>query len=541
MAHKILVLFLILSCYTSFSTSECNFGADYFPRNTLFYNRHLPRYLKCSDIYLNKEIQLNQDYEHFIAVYAIKSMHIFNSNISKLYDNTLKGFEHLQEVVFNNVSLREIDSNVFVTWANLSTLIFANNELTSIDFYVPPNIEHLNISHNKISQIKAFQNYDKLVDLNLSYNSISSIEDFGPFNALRNLDLSHNNLSLSSLANITWKNEQVLDSLILSANHLKYIPQSIQTILVKKLDLSHNYISAFDCANVTESINLSYNNFDKMCNFSKTIITIDIGNNKLTDIHEDTFKNMVYLEYLNLNCNFIETIQPTTFHDLINLQVLDLTDNIISELPKGLFYHLERLRTLYIAINYIEKFEHGTFTGLKNLLVLNVSDNGIENLDAIYSLKQLRELNIIDNNLHELDADQIITHLPYLRTINFNVDGISCEELMVNLLKFREKKIVVEKGEVSYHENVHGVYCNSDPDFKNKNQELNDHKMAYIATRSLRISVALIVILVVLAFVIVLLSLTLYRVYMKHRDQTKKDHTLHTCSLKLLSENDPLD
>ncbi|XP_069883725.1 leucine-rich repeat-containing protein 37A2-like isoform X2 [Dipodomys merriami] len=62
-----------------------------------------------------------------------------------------------------------------------------------------------------------------------------------------------------------------------------------------------------------------------------------LSENRLTELHKDTFEGLLSLEYLDLSCNKIQSIERRTFESLPFLKVVNLGCNLITELSFGTF------------------------------------------------------------------------------------------------------------------------------------------------------------------------------------------------------------
>jgi Leucine-rich repeat (LRR) protein len=122
------------------------------------------------------------------------------------------------------------------------------------------------------------------------------------------------------------------------------------------------------------------------------------------------------LEVLRLNKNKIEDIHNTSFENLINLNELYLNDNHLFEIPSSLFSTTTSLRVLDLSDNLIEYIHDGTFTNLKNLEVLSLARNRIRVLQhlTLGGLVNLKQLSLRENRLavlRTLDLDPVRTNL----------------------------------------------------------------------------------------------------------------------------------
>ena len=114
-------------------------------------------------------------------------------------------FSNLKKIIFKNCELYDDNSillNHLIT-TNLERLDLSFNKLNELNLIFTEKIENLrdlDLSHNNLSDISVFidSKLINLINLDLSYNNISNIECLGKktnFNKLEVLNLSNNKIS----------------------------------------------------------------------------------------------------------------------------------------------------------------------------------------------------------------------------------------------------------------------------------------------------------------------------------------------------------
>lgn len=137
--------------------------------------------------------------------------------------------------------------------------------------------------------------------------------------------------------------------------------------------------------------------------FSKSLVSLDLSNNKIDKLPRTFCCKMSKLEYLNLNNNKIETI-PLEIKFLCRIINLDLSKNNLRMLPS-------------------------TFSDLKRLKVLNVSYNNLSQLPAFRTEDiRLRELDVSHNPLD--GASDVFNTFEILPSID---DGWNLNHYMDNI------------------------------------------------------------------------------------------------------------
>ncbi|XP_040845282.1 leucine-rich repeat-containing protein 37A2-like [Ochotona curzoniae] len=147
----------------------------------------------------------------------------------------------------------------------------------------------------------------------------------------------------------------------------------------------------------------TYNGTFTILNFQKNFISyidenvwksyrwaekIILSDNRLTELHKDSFEGLISLEYLDLSCNNIQSIERHTFEPLPFLQFLNLGCNLLTELSFGTFqawHGMQFLQKLNLSHNPLTIVEDPYLFELPALKYLDVgrtlvSLNTIENI-----------------------------------------------------------------------------------------------------------------------------------------------------------------
>ncbi|KAJ8717440.1 hypothetical protein PYW08_005839 [Mythimna loreyi] len=144
--------------------------------------------------------------------------------------------------------------------------------------------------------------------------------------------------------------------------------------------------------------------------YPKTII-MDLSNNGIERIYNEAFRNLNYLQNLNISHNKIETLNPKSFltSDSRNnaVQELDLSYNKLIELS-GELNDLAKLKILHLQNNMLSRLADDCFMNLKSLEYLNLQNNRLSFLNlTLTNLKMLKTLDISYNNLIKLSGYEI--------------------------------------------------------------------------------------------------------------------------------------
>ena len=124
---------------------------------------------------------------------------------------------------------------------------------------------------------------------------------------------------------------------------------------------------------------------------------VNLANNKIKLIDNETFISFKKLEILELNMNQIKRLQINWTKGLENLKTLDLNTNKLDTLPQNIFKDLLRLEKLNLSNNnfHFTDTTNSPFLNLKKLKYLDLSNSNF--LDSIgpNSFKDLNNLEIV--------------------------------------------------------------------------------------------------------------------------------------------------
>lgn len=336
-----------------------------------------------------------------------------------------------------------------------------HRDLTSIPKFMSLLIISLNLDENQIHQVKKddFSDIPNLQSLNLMWNclpgrlkalklpSCEVIIDHDAFVALKNLKCLY--LAGNSLKTIPLL-PQHLEILGLEFNNIFRIEQPLRTPFLKQLFLAKNCYYANPCNETffidqrvfqdlakLQNLTLGSNNISSIpTQLPRSLESLDLKQNKITEIQESSFKNLTKLRFLNLewNCQRCDHAAQPCFpcpdnaslglHDkafyeqrdsLVNLR---LKGNSIRSIPKNLFVHLKKLRTLDLSDNLLAySICNGTF--FEEL-------QGVVSLNLLYNYQPLK-------TFPELILSPSISRMKSLR--NLHLSGLFFHQISYNSLK----------------------------------------------------------------------------------------------------------
>ncbi|XP_062550094.1 leucine-rich repeat-containing protein 7-like [Armigeres subalbatus] len=110
----------------------------------------------------------------------------------------MNNLNDLRQILFDDCSIVEVMSNETVELPKLVDLNLSNNQISHIDTkrWNTPNLRHLTLDNNQLSQFPYVKHFPQLISINLNFNRISSInmEDVSDMNHLVLLFLQSNQI-----------------------------------------------------------------------------------------------------------------------------------------------------------------------------------------------------------------------------------------------------------------------------------------------------------------------------------------------------------
>lgn len=295
--------------------------------------------------------------------------------------------------------------------------------------------------HSNVSRIQC-QNGD----INLNEISILTVENcelptlphqvLSNFKQLTQLQISR--VSLKSVQKnelpILKRCEHSLVSLDLSNNNLAHIPNDTFAGQneVELLTLAENHLHHVDATTFTGLTNVQI---------------LNLTSNAITSIVAHTFAAFTQLECLHLSHNQLSTIGELWFGEANELNELDLSYNQITTLKAASFDKLKELSDLNISHSLVAIIEMGAFASLDNLENLDLSHNRLRHFEsaAIFTQKtnELMYLYLNDNQLTEWPT-KIETILRKLRLFHVENNQFDCVYLQTLLT-------LLERGKHTFH------------------------------------------------------------------------------------------
>lgn len=401
-------------------------------------NRNLFNELKMLDISHNQLVSIEGDWTES-NLSQLKELHLQHNNLSKIASNAFHGMVALTHLNLSYNQLEILPNDMLNETKKLLELHLQNNrlyQLPSALFRDLPDLMVLDLSSNQLSShyidswifsgsnkndddddldidpsVTVADGLKRLVVLNLANNALTRIESntFKSLNFLQVLDMRNNSIGfVNERAFLPLNN---LHTLNLSGNRLHIIGAALFNGLhvLNRLVLSNNLITMIDprafrnCSGLKE-LDLSSNQMNDVpvaVRDLKMLKSLDLGENRISVLGNDSFENMSQLTGLRLMDNLISNITNGIFYPLHGLHVLNLAKNKIQSIERGSFDKNNEIEAIRLDKNLLTDI-NGIFSTLSSLLWLNLSENQLVWFDYAFIPMNLKWLDIHSNFIEAL-------------------------------------------------------------------------------------------------------------------------------------------
>ncbi|EFN80713.1 Protein toll [Harpegnathos saltator] len=331
------------------------------------------------------------------ALFGLASLQVLNMSSNRLVALPPEVFsrtKELRELILSNNSISVLAPGLLDSLEELQLLDMSGNELTSHwvsrdTFARLVRLVVLDLSFNALARIDAhvFKGLYSLQILKLEHNDIETLADgcFASLASLHTLTLSSNKIARFDAAHTTGLGQ--LGQLFLDSNRLRAVPKRVFANLTELQDLA---LSGNSLTEVPSAVRLLH-----------SLKTLDLGNNHVTRVDNESFAGLNELYGLRLVDNKLENVSREAFASLPALQVLNLANNLIRHVEQSAFASNPVLRAIRLDGNQLTEIR-GAFTSLSTLVWLNVSDNKLLWFDYSHLPTSIEWLDIHANQIGEL-------------------------------------------------------------------------------------------------------------------------------------------
>lgn len=355
----------------------------------------------------------------------LRSLDLSHSGITSLDEFDLK-HEHLQKV---NVSHNQI------------------NQIPSTFFTKIPDLNEIDVSHNKLKKLVKLPN--KLAWIDLSHNEITDLhgEEFAHLEELEYLDMSHNMISDVDYYYLFSNNSQ-LNTLRLENNQIKDFDHRYLKLVTRGVSvmISWKHITKFTIhENLTKEIRIVLNSekegfsmgtngkIEMHCNERsfKRINKFEVTVNHIENPTELMHCLSSSLEFFELSGTFTQKLKSKSLERFINLQDLPLSNIQLEEFDISALKDYKELFYLDISKNNLKHIENTCFLhDLKDLIVLNVADNQLENVTEFiqHVNPSILRLYLSGNNFGRID-EITFDKFAYLSRLHLSNTSLTFDDL----------------------------------------------------------------------------------------------------------------
>ncbi|CAF4851208.1 unnamed protein product [Pieris macdunnoughi] len=361
-------------------------------------------------------------------------------------DHQFSKMKDLAEITVTSCKILRLPGNVFEGLRGLKTLQLRtmNNdwghnkelEMSFGAFNGLRELHTLDLGFNNIRKIPSdlFCALENIISLNLTRNKIKFVDELGfghkCGSTLQTIDLSYNDI-MSLPADSEILHLRRLTQLYLQNNKIGELPAEVFSDLLslKVVNLSDNAINylpegLFQNTREIREIYLRNNELEilpkRIFNRLDQLLVLDLSVNKLKGDHieDETFSGLIRLIVLDLSHNAIARIAQNMFKDLFFLQNLNLINNSINFIDDNAFSPLFNLHTLNLGLNKLRTIEDHMFNGLFILNKLNLNNNLLSYVseNAFKNCSDLKELDLSSNKF--TNVPEAISQLPFLKSLD---------------------------------------------------------------------------------------------------------------------------
>ncbi|CAH0552815.1 unnamed protein product [Brassicogethes aeneus] len=362
----------------------------------------------------------------------LKLLDLSKNNIDRLPSSQLSGLSRLQKLYLQGNGLSHLADRALEGLGALNILKLSDNRLVNLPpelFADTHDIREMYLQNNSINVLAPglFSELTQLLVLDLSHNELTAdwinTSTFAGLVRLVVLDISHNRIN--KLEQSVFRDLYSLQILRLNDNFIEYIPGNIfsdlynlHTLIISNNKLTKIEADTFNGLYVLSLLSIDNNRISRInpeaLKNCSSLQDLHLNGNKLIQVPE-VLNNVPLLKTLDLGENLIDSITNETFGDLKQLFGLRLTENNIGNITKGVFDKMTALKILNLSRNKIQKVAPGSFEANINLQAIRLDGNYLTDIEELFAkLPSLVWLNISDNQLKWFDYALIPTGLQWL-------------------------------------------------------------------------------------------------------------------------------
>ncbi|CAG9862887.1 unnamed protein product [Phyllotreta striolata] len=352
---------------------------------------------------------------------SIGYLNLKGNGIKALNSHSFSNLHNITELDLSDMKIETIANSCFYNLSIVREINLSNNNIQLVHsnlFIETPALKRIDLSDNPINTLNRFSNKISLIDLILSFKGTLQSDQISNFH-IENLTLK--NSCIKTVKNGSFKGLYSLKYLYFNNSDIKNVESNalIELFNLQFLDAQNLFKNIkilkegmFQDLNKVDNLNLSNTNLysieSKAFYGLNRAELLQLNDNQIKEIVDDTFVGLGFLTELNLSNNRITTLQTNCFFGLDSLKILLLSDNGLNDLAENIFAPLSQLEILDLQNNKLTVLHNDRLKGIPNLLELNLSRNNLKTLKTgvFQYLPELRYLNLMLNNLGEFGSPQ---------------------------------------------------------------------------------------------------------------------------------------
>lgn len=354
----------------------------------------------------------------FSALTRLQKLYLQGNGLSFLADRALEGLTSLNVLKLSDNKLVNLPPELFADMRDIKEMYLQNNSLNVLApglFAELTQLLVLDLSKNELTtewiNANTFSGLLRLVVLDISFNKITKLEQavFKDLYSLQIIRLNDN--AIENIPNNTFASLYNLHTLIISNNRLTSIESYTFNGLyvLSLLSIDNNRIASIhpealrNCSSL-QDLHLNGNKLTEVPRVLRDVPmlrTLDLGENHISVITNDSFREMTHMYGLRLTENNIDNISRGVFDKMIALKILNLSRNKIQRVEPGTFKVNTNIQAIRLDGNYLSDIG-GLFAELPSLVWLNISDNQLSWFDYALIPTELKWLDIHANKITEL-------------------------------------------------------------------------------------------------------------------------------------------
>ena len=347
------------------------------------------------------------DFKGITGLSKLKSLNLFSNNISEL--SSITYLDTIEELMVHNNKIKDLTP--IKNFKNLKRLNISGNDITDISPLEDLSLESLEISEYLIPKLdltplmgkdnllingKPLSEYNiNIINFKDNFANVETdVEEYIPPKKVK---------FNGEIVSVDW-DEETVDTKEKDVYDLGgSVGEARLTLRITKIDFKDTVVTFEDPA-VTKAVRKAVDRpkgdimLSDVINL-KNLEIIGQGVKSLKGVEQ--LKN---LEKLGLYANNIEGGQLMYVKDLTQLKSLDLAENKLLEIPDGAFDNLVNLEELVLDHTGINTLDRKMMSKLVSLRDLLIEENGFTNLDFLVDNTSIKNILFRENRIRDISG-----------------------------------------------------------------------------------------------------------------------------------------